>query len=167
MQDTTAAKIPGDDDPAVAAFTRHVVGSVYLLLLPTLFRYEAIDELTDNLQYFQYNLSGPDEDDNLRTLAKAVAESEAVRNATEEAQKVLMDPKTAPILQRHICPLLQSLTGDVFEIAKSVTPALLTLSITGVITMPLHPLVYAGVVLWLWRGGIAVLCPPPTKKDQR
>lgn len=57
-----------------------------------------------------------------------------------------------------LCPALQSLSNDAFEIAKVMTPTLMTLRATGAIDIPLSPLYFASIAIVIARMGINSLC---------
>ena len=61
-------------------------------------------------------------------------------------------------VRERICAAVQSITDDVFEIAKLVTPILVGLVVSGVMVIPLVPPLLASVALVIGRMGIASLC---------
>ncbi|WP_439397299.1 hypothetical protein ACRQ5Q_09280 [Bradyrhizobium sp. PMVTL-01] len=74
--------------------------------------------------------------------------------------------KRRDVLER-ICPGLQSVAGDAQALAKWITPVLLPMAIAG--TVPMSPLVFAGVAVLFFRVGVATLCkgciPAKDKSD--
>ena len=73
--------------------------------------------------------------------------------------------KRRDVLEK-ICPGLQSVATDAQALAKWITPVLLPLAIAG--TVPMSPLVFAGVAVLFFRSGVATLCKecvPAEDKD--
>lgn len=75
--------------------------------------------------------------------------------ATSEATRLLFD---ADFVRQYLCPALKSASNDAFDIAKTMTPVLAALSLAGVITLSLNPLIFAALSLLIARMGIATLC---------
>ena len=71
-------------------------------------------------------------------------------------------------VRKYLCPVLQSVSDDAFDLSKTVTPILVTLSFTGTISIPLEPTLFANIILIISRMGIAALCvgylEKPTEK---
>jgi hypothetical protein len=63
-----------------------------------------------------------------------------------------------------LCPALQSVGNDSYEIAKIITPILCGVAIAGTITIPLVPILFASAALLISRMGIAGLCAEYNKK---
>jgi hypothetical protein len=61
-------------------------------------------------------------------------------------------------LRKHLCGALHSISNDTFEIAKVVTPVLITLVLSGVITIPLSPLLFASLATIISKMGVSALC---------
>jgi hypothetical protein len=57
-----------------------------------------------------------------------------------------------------LCPALQSLSNDAFQITMVMTPTLMTLRATGAINIPLSPLYFASIALVIARMGLNSLC---------
>lgn len=70
------------------------------------------------------------------------------------AQRYVRDKK----ILKYLCPALKSLTGDATEVAKTITVALVPLSISGAIDIPLDPYVYAMLAFVVFKSGVEVLC---------
>lgn len=62
------------------------------------------------------------------------------------------------VLKEHLCPVLRSLTGDIFEYSKVVTPVVVALALAGTIAVPIAPAVVAGIVLFIARAGVESYC---------
>jgi hypothetical protein len=82
----------------------------------------------------------------------------------------ILDTSAAEIVSRkdmrqHLCPALQSVSNDAFDIAKVSTPVLASLSLAGVLTIPLNPVLFAVIALLIARMGIASFCVD-YKKDK-
>jgi hypothetical protein len=75
----------------------------------------------------------------------------------EDAQKLVAQKK----VKHRICPALQKITDDVFEITKVIVPILVPLSIAGTIAIPLNPVFFASIAIVLCRCGIASYCSIP------
>lgn len=67
-------------------------------------------------------------------------------------------------VRERLCPALKSVTDDVFDISKSVTPVLTGCVVSGVISIPLTPVIFAAVAVVIVRMGVATLCAGYTKK---
>ncbi len=68
-------------------------------------------------------------------------------------------------LRHHLCPALQSVSGDAFEIARVVTPILAGLRVAGKLDVDLDPWLFAGVSLLLGRMGVAAFCADEDDED--
>ena len=78
-------------------------------------------------------------------------------NQEKEAGKV-KSLKIKNIIIDALCPSLLKTSDDVFEIAKSSTPVLLTLSLSGTISLPIQPVFFAAAAILLTRSSIAAIC---------
>ena len=88
---------------------------------------------------------------------------EALEGPDEEIE--LRDPDTMvrrhPAfhdLRRYLCPVLQSASGDAFEVARIITPLLVGLKLSGKVTIDLNPWIFAGIALVIERMGVAAFC---------
>jgi|GEM_PF-6347467 len=75
-------------------------------------------------------------------------------NAMREAKEIV----TKNNLKAYLCPALQTLSNDTFEIAKVSTPILLGLVAGGILTIPLSPMLFAAIAFIIARSGIASFC---------
>jgi hypothetical protein len=71
--------------------------------------------------------------------------------------------KQKDILER-ICPGLQTVASDAQSLAKWITPGLFPLAIAG--TIPMNPLIFAGIAILFLRVGVASLCKECAKSDK-
>lgn len=67
-------------------------------------------------------------------------------------------------VKSYLCPALQSVSDDAFEIAKIIIPILVSLSLAKTITVPLDSLLFALIPLSIARMGIASLCDKKVEK---
>jgi hypothetical protein len=70
-----------------------------------------------------------------------------------------------PRLRRHLCPALERVSGDAFEIARLITPLLAALKISGKEPLNLDPWLFAGLALMIERVGVAAFCAGEEEKD--
>ena len=98
----------------------------------------------------------------LRELAKSRSpdrgegEPQAVARALENpGVPAMIEDKS---VREYLCPVLKSLSGDVFDIAKVSTPILVSLSLAGAISISLSPVLFAGVFIVVARMGVAAYC---------
>jgi hypothetical protein len=61
-------------------------------------------------------------------------------------------------IRKYLCPALKSVSDDAFEIAKVITPILLSLSLAGTIVLPLAPMLFANLAVVISKMGVAALC---------
>lgn len=61
-------------------------------------------------------------------------------------------------LQRYLCPSLLSVSSDVFEVARVMTPLLVGLKLAGKVAIDLDPWLFAGIALLIERMGVAAFC---------
>ena len=61
-------------------------------------------------------------------------------------------------IRRYICPALETISDDAFEITKAITPILVTLNATGVISLQLNAILVASIALVVARMGISSVC---------
>jgi hypothetical protein len=95
-----------------------------------------------------------------------LSENKIKKEIEENAREAESLLKRKDILAKKICPALSRATDDAFSIARSVTPVLTTISITGAAVIPLNPLFVALVALMLARMGIATVCGNLNSKDK-
>jgi hypothetical protein len=93
----------------------------------------------------------------------SVASHQRVQKKLTENQKIELHSNAANLIKdrkllKYICPALQGLTGDIAEVAKSLTIALVPLSLAGAITVPLNPYLYAMLAFVICKSGIEALC---------
>lgn len=86
---------------------------------------------------------------NLREIRKTIKNI-----STQIASDVLKRKNVRELL----CPALKSVTDDVFDISKSVTPVLTGCVVSGVISIPLTPVIFAAVAVVIVRMSVASLC---------
>lgn len=70
-----------------------------------------------------------------------------------------------PLLRAYLCPSLQSLSSDAFEIARVITPLLASLKLSGKIPIDLDPWLFAGIAILIARTGIAAFCADHADDD--
>jgi hypothetical protein len=61
-------------------------------------------------------------------------------------------------IRATICPGLKSISSDVFDIAKVITPLLVGATLAKTITIPLDPMLFGCIAMVIMRMGIATLC---------
>jgi len=66
--------------------------------------------------------------------------------------------KLLPAIRPYLCPALQSLSNDGFDIAKGITPVMLTLKLSGKLPVDLDPWLIAATAFVVQRAGIASFC---------
>lgn len=86
------------------------------------------------------------------TLLQDIPQS--LRWASSKARELLQTPR----VKSRLCSALRSVSGDAFDIAKLITPVLVTLSYTKVISFALEPLAIAFMALVVARGGVSAFC---------
>lgn len=62
------------------------------------------------------------------------------------------------VLRHYLCPSLQSISSDAFEVARVITPLLVGLKLSGKIDIDLDPWLFAGITLLIERMGVAAFC---------
>ncbi len=100
------------------------------------------------------------ENDKRIKTALEIAEKEIFDCDREEGVSVIADNprKIKETIIAALCPSLLKTSDDVFEIAKSSTPVLLTLSLSGTISLPIQPVFFAAAAILLARSSIAAIC---------
>lgn len=84
---------------------------------------------------------------------------DALRNDRDQLSQVKSEELVKrPDIRALLCPALQTVSDDTFEIAKIATPILVGLVIAGTLTIPLIPTLFASIALTISRLGIASLC---------
>jgi len=74
------------------------------------------------------------------------------------------------IARSMLCPALQSVSNDTFDLAKVIVPMLFTLKVTGKLPLDVdvRTVEVAGVTLVMSRAGVANFCADvPLKKERR
>ncbi len=62
------------------------------------------------------------------------------------------------LLRQYLCPALDRVSSDAFEIARVITPLLAGLKASGSVPIDLDPWLFAGVALLIARMGVAAFC---------
>jgi hypothetical protein len=93
-------------------------------------------------------------------LGRRIAE---IESAKERGSEIASTSE----FKRHACAALNSVSNDVFSIAKVLTPVLAGLVAAGTIVIPLNPLVFAAIALAVSRMGIAALCAEYKGKEKK
>lgn len=94
----------------------------------------------------------------------------------QEGKRVVIDSKqislqqakdlvTRKDIRKYLCPALQTVANDAFEISKVITPILVGLVIAGTIVIPLIPVLIASMALVIARMGISGLCADFIQED--
>ena len=108
-----------------------------------------------------------------KTSAKAPAKKRAAakksaRRTPPALSKKLEREATTVLKSRKVrnllCPVLRRISSDAFDVAKIITPILMTLSFSHTISLPFDPTVYAAIALVITRTGVAALCGDAEKK---
>jgi hypothetical protein len=79
------------------------------------------------------------------------------RRREEVAQKAVQILKQKDVKQ-HLCPALESVAEDAFEIAKTLTQVLVPLVLTKAISVPLDSLLFALMAVTIAKMGVASFC---------
>jgi hypothetical protein len=79
----------------------------------------------------------------------------ARRISTKKEAEQLLAQKD---IRRYLCPALQKISGDAYEIAKTIIPILIPLVITKTISIPIDTLLFAMIAILISRMGVAALC---------
>ena len=79
----------------------------------------------------------------------------------KKLEKALLEAKV--LVQKNdikklICPTLLSVTGDVFEYSKTITPILMAAIIAKTIIMPLDAMIFAAIAIVVAKSGASVIC---------
>lgn len=101
----------------------------------------------------------------LRVLGR-IAAGEPIEALPDPGEPLdLISPERAarrhPALHRlrgYLCPALDRVSGDAFEIARVITPLLAGLKLAGTAPIDLDPWLFAGMALLIARGGVAAFC---------
>jgi hypothetical protein len=98
-------------------------------------------------------------------VAGAIAAGEPIEAIAEPEAVELRGPAESPRchrtlhgLRRYLCPALESVSGDAFEVARIITPLLAGLRVAGKLPIDLDPWLFAGVSLLIARMGVAAFC---------
>jgi hypothetical protein len=78
-------------------------------------------------------------------------------DSLKAAAAILKERKVLDI----ICPGLRGVSNDLTSLAKWLTPGLFPLAIAG--TIPMNPLIFAGVAVLIVHFGINIICPDAIK----
>lgn len=99
------------------------------------------------------------EDDETRQKPSAPS-----KEAKKEAQK-LLERKD---IRHYLCPALQSISTDVYDIGKTIAVILIPLALSKAISIPLDPIIFGLMAIMISKMGIASLCtdfPKEKAKD--
>jgi len=97
-----------------------------------------------------------------KAISSSAAKSKKVMGLPDSEKKKL-HTKAQNILNdgsvlKYLCPALKELTGDITDVAKNLTIALVPLSLTDVLAIPLDPYLYAMLAFIIGKSGISSLC---------
>jgi hypothetical protein len=119
---------------------------------------EAVIDLS-NVLYFQSSLGKTH-----FALPKARHRSKSfdVQNAAEVDIRVLLETSReivkTPAIKDRLCAGLKSISKDLTETSKLVVGILLPLSLASKSTIPLNPMIFAGISLFIFNAGINSIC---------
>ena len=120
-----------------------------------------------NRKISQHRKRGAEIQDALNILDSEVIKSRSHTGWASLAPGVDASPKpnfkVRNSVQQAICPALQDVTGDSFEIAKITAPLLLSLSLAGEINLPASSLVFGLFAVLLSKAGVENVCRPAQK----
>lgn len=88
--------------------------------------------------------------------------NEAYLQILKEAEKTV----TRKDIRVYLCPALQTVSGDMFTIANTVAQVLAPLVVAGVLSIPLAPILFASIALFITRIGIVNLCVDYNKANE-
>jgi hypothetical protein len=71
------------------------------------------------------------------------------------------------VVKRYICPALTNVSGDALSVTTGLAPTILTLSLTGVISIPVSPILVAVLALMIARAGISTICSGSKKTEEK
>lgn len=118
----------------------------------------------DVVGFDEYRVPDPPK---LKWLSKHYKNMEDIKDAiTENAKKAKELLDRADIRTNYLCPALNKVSDNSFDIVKTLTPTLVMLHTTRVIAIPLGPLFIAVVAMMAANAGIASLCRPPGDKNK-
>jgi len=79
---------------------------------------------------------------------------EAIADAKAHAEKLI----TQPTVIERLCPALKSVSGDLAEVAKVVTAAMLPLALGPQAMLPLTALAFGALAFVVVRAGVQFVC---------
>ncbi len=79
-------------------------------------------------------------------------------NEEKESSRVASTLSESPTIREKLCYVLGPAADDVFEVGKAITPVLISLSATGVISVALTPLIVASLAILIGKIGISTFC---------
>jgi hypothetical protein len=104
-------------------------------------------------------------------LVRKLKQSKARKKEAQAKQRLeLVLTQAQEITQRPdfrslVCPVLQSVTNDVFEYSKILTPILVGAVLAKTIIMPLDTLLFAAISIVVSKSGVSAMCASyPGKK---
>lgn len=77
---------------------------------------------------------------------------------TQDKLKQAEEIVNSPSIKHLLCQALQTVTNDVFEISKTITPILVGAPIAKMIILPLDTLLFAAIAIVIARSGVSTLC---------
>jgi hypothetical protein len=94
-----------------------------------------------------------------RKPTKGIDQRGKIRIQFERSKKAARELITHERIRDILCPSLQLVSKDVFEIAKIITPLLVGAAIAKTIVIPLQPTIFAAIAILIARIGVTNLCP--------
>ena len=80
------------------------------------------------------------------------------REAISEAMDAAEAELTKAFVKKRLCAALRSTSSNIRDTAKVVAAALMPLSLTGVIALPLTPIAFAAAAVIVFDMGVATYC---------
>ena len=87
-------------------------------------------------------------------LRRQLRRQEKFKEALLKAEHLVKEPQ----IKKLICSTLLSITGDVFEYSKILTPLLMGAILAKTIVMPIDSLIFAGIAIVVSKAGVSTIC---------
>jgi 7-cyano-7-deazaguanine synthase in queuosine biosynthesis len=127
-------------------------------------------EVLGALEYLKYLDWEEEEEEEWEEEEEEEEEKEERRRKREEEEVEAAVQAEKLVSQKdigqYLCPALQTVADDAFDIAKVVTPILVPMVLAGTISIPLNPLFFATIALVIARMGVASLCAGYPKRNE-
>lgn len=117
---------------------------------------QLIAQAIQNIDYIQESsLNGFTSERSYPARSKSPSE---IQQRLDAAESVANEIRSISNARVQLCAALSRISGDAFDIAKAAVAPLVTLTLSGIIKIPIEPFTIALIAIVIGRMGVAAIC---------